>query len=190
MGSISPSPVIDEMMLERINNEIILPVIKGMRLEGTPFKGVLYTGIMISNKNPKVIEFNVRFGDPETQALLPRLKSDFLTAVLTTIDGGLEHFNLRWHEQIALNVVLASKGYPGKYEKNKKIIGLDELKNDELVFHAGTVKDKNEVLLTNSGRVLSVTALSESIIDAKEKVYGSIDKIKFDGCFFRTDIGN
>ena len=190
MGSISPSPVIDEMMLERINNEIILPVIKGMRLEGTPFKGVLYTGIMISNKNPKVIEFNVRFGDPETQALLPRLKSDFLTAILTTIDGGLEHFNLRWHEQIALNVVLASKGYPGKYEKNKKIIGLDLLKNDELIFHAGTVKDKKEVLLTNSGRVLSVTALSENIINAREKVYGSIDKIKFDGCFFRTDIGN
>ena len=190
MGSISPSPIIDEMMLERINKEIILPVINGMRMEGTPFKGVLYTGIMISDKNPKVIEFNVRFGDPETQALLPRLKSDFLTAILTTIDGGLEHFNLRWHDQIALNVVLASKGYPGKYEINKEITGLDVLKNDELVFHAGTVKDQNEVLLTNSGRVLSVTALSENIIDAGKKVYECVDKIKFGGCFFRNDIGN
>ena len=179
-----------ESTIERINKEIIAPVINGMRMEGTPFKGVLYTGIMISNKNPKVIEFNVRFGDPETQALLPRLKSDFLTAILTTIDGGLEHFNLRWHDQITLNVVLASKGYPGKYEINKKITGLNVLKSDEIVFHSGTVKDKNEVLLTNSGRVLSVTALSENIIDARKKVYEYLNKIKFDGCFFRTDIGN
>ncbi len=128
--------------------------------------------------------------DPETQALLPRLKSDFLTAILTTIDGGLEHFNLRWDDQIALNVVLTSKGYPGKYEINKRVKGLDVFKNDELVFHAGTVKDQNEVLLTNSGRVLSVTAISENIIDARKKVYECVDKIKFDGCFFRTDIGN
>ncbi len=189
MGAISPSPLVDEKILEKIENEIIIPVINGMDQEGKPFKGVLYTGVMLTDNGPKVIEFNVRLGDPEAQVILPRLKSDFLTAILATIDGGLKHLNLRWHEEIALNVVLTSSGYPGNFIKGKRITGLNNISNNSLIFHSGTKSDKLGNLLTNSGRVLSLTSLAKNIDEARKKVYGDIKKIKFDKAFYRKDIG-
>ena len=189
MGAISPSPLVDEKILEKIENEIIIPVISGMDQEGKPFKGVLYTGVMLTDNGPKVIEFNVRLGDPEAQVILPRLKSDFLTAILATIDGCLKHLNLRWHEEIALNVVLTSSGYPGNFIKGNRITGLNKISNNSLIFHSGTKSDKLGNLLTNSGRVLSITSLAKNMDEARKKVYEDIKKIKFDTAFYRKDIG-
>jgi len=191
MGAYSPAPVVTEDMMNQITREILVPVVDGMNRNGTPYKGVLYAGIMITGGGPRVLEFNVRFGDPETQPILARLKSDLLEVLLAVCDGTLDRITLEWDRRPAVCVVMASGGYPGDYEKGKKIVGLQETQQleDVIVFHAGT-KDMDGDIVTNGGRVLGVTALGQTIRDAKERAYRAVDKIKFDGAYCRRDIAD
>ena len=191
MGAYSPAPVVTEAVMDQITREILVPTVDGMNRNGTPYKGVLYAGLMMTGGGPRVLEFNVRFGDPETQPILMRLKSDLLQVCLAVCDGRLDEVTLEWDPRPAVCVVMASGGYPGSYEKGKKITGLDEAERleDVVVFHAGTtVKDGD--IVTNGGRVLGVTALAETIGEAKEKAYRAVDKIKFDGAYCRRDIAD
>ena len=191
MGAYSPAPVVTEALMDKITSEILVPVVDGMNRNNTPYKGVLYAGIMITAGGPRVLEFNVRFGDPETQPILMRLKSDLLEVLPAVCDGTLDKVTLEWDRRPAVCVVMASGGYPGAYEKGKKITGIDEaerLKN-VVVFHAGTAA-KNGDIVTTGGRVLGVTALGEQIRDAKARAYEAIDKIKFDGAYCRRDIAD
>ncbi len=191
MGAYSPAPVVTEDMMNHITREIFVPVVDGMNRNGTPYKGILYAGIMITGGGPRVLEFNVRFGDPETQPILARLKSDLLEVLLAVCDGTLDQITLEWDRRPAVCVVMASGGYPGDYEKGKKIIGIEETQQleDVIVFHAGT-KDMDGDIVTNGGRVLGVTALGQTIRDAKERAYRAVDKIKFDGAYCRRDIAD
>jgi phosphoribosylamine--glycine ligase len=153
------------------------------------FKGVLFIGLMITKEGPKVIEFNNRFGDPETQSVLPRMETDLLEIMEAVIEGRLDRQEIKWKDQKAVCVVLASAGYPGEYEKGKVIEGLDKLDSDVLVFHAGTkFADKKEIV-TAGGRVLGVTALGETHEEARQKAYDNIKRIKFEGAQYRKDIG-
>jgi len=191
MGAYSPAPVITEALMNRITREILVPVVDGMNRNGTPYKGVLYAGLMITAAGPRVLEFNVRFGDPEAQPILARLKGDLLEVCLAVCDGRLEKVNLQWDQRPAVCVVMASGGYPGKYEKGKPITGLAEAErlSDVVVFHAGTsIRDGN--LVTSGGRVLGVTALGQTIRRAKEKAYEAVGKIKFEGAYCRQDIAD
>jgi len=191
MGAYSPAPVVTEDMMNHITREILVPVVDGMNRNGTPYKGVLYAGLMITGGGPRVLEFNVRFGDPETQPILARLKSDLLEVLLAVCDGTLDRITLEWDQRPAVCVVMASGGYPGDYQKGKKIVGLEEAQQleDVIVFHAGT-KDMDGDIVTNGGRVLGVTALGQTIRDAKERAYRAVDKIKFDGAYCRRDIAD
>ena len=191
MGAISPAPSIDKLLSDKIINDIIQPIISGMANEGNIYKGILYCGIMLTKNGPQVIEFNARFGDPEAQAILPRLKSDLVTAFLTTIEGGLNHFDLRWHDKTAITVVMASKGYPNKYNKNFPITGISEVeKNGCLVFQASTKENDDKILITDGGRVLSITSIGKDIKEAQKNVYNNIRKINFKSAFYRNDIGS
>lgn len=189
MGAYSPTPVVTKSLLRQIERNVIEPSIRGMREEGTPFVGVLYAGLMITEDGPRVLEFNVRFGDPETQVVLPRLKSDLVEAMLAACQGELDKVRLEWDTKACVCVVMCSGGYPGKYEKGKEIFGLAEVESlkDTFVFHAGTKKEGTK-LVTSGGRVLGVTSLGDNIEEAIRKAYESVDKIKFDRCFFRRDI--
>jgi len=189
MGAYSPAPVVTEALLDQITREILVPVVDGMNRNGTPYRGVLYAGLMITAGGPRVLEFNVRFGDPETQPILLRLKSDLLEVCLAVCEGRLDEVSLVWDRRPAVCVVMASGGYPGDYEKGKKITGLEEAgrMEDVVVFHAGTA-DKNSGIVTNGGRVLGVTALGQTIPDAKARAYEAVGKIKFDGAYWRRDI--
>jgi phosphoribosylamine--glycine ligase len=191
MGAYSPAPVITEDFMNQITREIIVPTVDGMNRNGTPYKGVLYAGIMITAGGARVLEFNVRFGDPETQPILMRLKSDLLEVLLAVCDGTLEQVTLKWDPRPAVCVVMASGGYPGDYEKGMKITGIQDAQKleDVMVFHAGT-KQENGELLTNGGRVLGVTALGQSVRQAKEKAYEAVDMIKFDRVYCRRDIAD
>jgi len=191
MGAYSPAPVVTEELMNKITREILVPVVDGMNRNGTPYRGVLYAGLMITGGGPRVLEFNVRFGDPETQPIFMRLKSDLLEVCLAVCDGRLDEVTLEWDERPAVCVVMASGGYPGEYEKGKKITGLDEVEQlqDVVVFHAGTAS-KNGDIVTNGGRVLGVTALGRQIADAKRHAYEAVDKIKFDGAYWRRDIAD
>jgi len=191
MGAYSPAPVVTEDLMNQITREILVPVVDGMNRNGTPYKGVLYAGIMITGGGPRVLEFNVRFGDPETQPVFARLKSDLLEVLLAVCDGTLDQITLEWDRRPAVCVVMASGGYPGDYEKGKKIVGLEEAQQleDVIVFHAGT-KDMDGEIVTNGGRVLGVTALGDTIRDAKANAYRAVDKIKFDGAYCRRDIAD
>ena len=191
MGAYSPAPVVTEALTEQITREILVPVVDGMNRNGTPYKGVLCTGLMITGGGPRVLGFNVRFGDPETQALLMRLKSDLLEVCLAVCDGTLEEITLEWDRRPAVCVVMASGGYPGDYEKGKKITGLEEADRikDVVVFHAGTAANDGDIV-TNGGRVLGVTALGQTIAEAKRRAYETVDKIQFDGAYWRRDIGD
>jgi len=186
MGAFSPNPIIDSRVAEKIDKQILTPIMKGFRAEGISYKGVLYVGLMISSGNPRVLEFNVRFGDPETQVLLPRLKSDLVKVMLSCSDGLLSPSELEWHEGGAVCVVLASGGYPGDYEKGKEITGLDEVSGVQ-VFHAGTKLSAGR-LLTDGGRVLSVCARADAIEEARQAVYAAVEKIHFEGMQYRKDI--
>ena len=190
MGAYSPAPVVTEEIFSRVQNEVIIPTIKGMAKEGIPYEGVLYAGIMITDSGPKVLEFNVRFGDPETQAILPRLKTDLIEIILKTWEGNLAGVSLQWDKRPCVCVVMASGGYPGKYENDKVITGLELAKKqkDIFVFHAGTKAQGNQIV-TCGGRVLGVTGLGEDIKDAIDKTYFVVDRIKFDRVFYRRDIG-
>lgn len=191
MGAYSPALVVTEALLDRITREILVPAVDGMNRNGTPYKGVLYAGLMITAGGPRVLEFNVRFGDPETQPILMRLKSDLLETMLAVCDGRLDEVTLEWDPRPAVCVVIASGGYPGEYEKGKIITGIAQAEKleDVVVFHAGTAA-KNADIVTNGGRVLGVTAMGQTIADAKAKAYGAVDKIKFDGAYYRQDIAD
>lgn len=191
MGAYSPAPVVTEELMSQITCEILVPVVDSMNRNGTPYKGVLYAGIMITPAGPRVLEFNVRFGDPETQPILMRLKSDLLQVCLAVCDGTLEDVTLRWDPRPAVCVVMASGGYPDNYQKGKKITGLDEAEQiqDVIVFHAGT-KTQNGDIVTDGGRVLGVTALGQTIADAKIRAYQAVEKIKFEGAYYRRDIAD
>ena len=190
MGAYSPAPIIDEPLTQKILKRIIWPTINGMQKEGSPYVGILYAGLMIKNNQPKLVEFNVRFGDPECQAILLRLKSDLLTAIIAATDKGLKNFDLRWSEDSSFCVVMAAKGYPKKYKGGAKITGIAKLNNkkDIMVFHSGTKKEKQDTV-TNGGRVLSVAALGKDLMTAKKKTYQAIKNIKWKDMYYRRDIG-
>ncbi len=190
MGAYSPAPVMTEALCTETMDRIILPTVKAMASAGTPFKGVLYAGLMITQQGPQLIEYNVRFGDPECQVLMMRLKSDILAALLATADGVLGDFALQWHDQSALSVVMASNGYPGGYEKGTRIANLDAAaaEEDVEVFHAGTARDGDRVSATG-GRVLNVTALGDTVAEAAQKAYRAVDLIDWPQGFCRRDIG-
>ena len=191
MGAYSPAPVVTEDMMDKITREILVPVVDGMNRNGTPYRGILYAGLMITSAGPRVLEFNVRFGDPETQPILMRLKSDLLEVCLAVCDGKLDQVTLRWDQRPAVCVVMASGGYPAAYEKGKKITGLREAEQlgNVVVFHAGTKKQNGDIV-TNGGRVLGVTALGDGIAQAKERAYQAVDRIKFEGAYYRRDIAD
>jgi len=190
MGAYSPAPVMTADITDRVMREIIVPTVETMAKRGTPFQGVLFAGLMITAEGPKLIEYNVRFGDPETQVLMMRLKSDLLAALLATADGLLQHFNLRWSEDAALTVVMAANGYPGTPVKGTEIKGLEAAKlvpNVE-IFHAGTRRD-GERLVADGGRVLNVTGRGATVAEARDAAYAAIAKIDWPGGFYRKDIG-
>jgi phosphoribosylamine--glycine ligase len=191
MGAYSPAPVVTDEIFEKTVSRIIKPAISGMREKGSPCEGVLYAGIMVSKKGPRLLEFNVRFGDPETEAILPRLKSDLLELMEASLEHSLEGHSLAWDERACVSVVMASGGYPGKYEKGKEISGIKEAldKEDVLVFHAGT-RAEGEKVLTAGGRVLNVVGLGDGIKDAVRKAYEACDRISFDSMHYRRDIGH
>ncbi len=189
MGAYSPAPVLNKALENDTINNIILPVVAGMAQLGKKFKGVLYAGLMISSDGPKVVEFNCRFGDPETQVILPRLKSDLLDILIACADGKVDTITAVWDARPAACVVMASGGYPGKYANGKEIKGLEEAvsQKETMVFHAGTA-EKNGAVVTNGGRVLGVTALGDNMRSAVDNAYGAVSKISFDGAHYRKDI--
>jgi phosphoribosylamine--glycine ligase len=190
MGAYSPAPVMTDAMCTRVMDEIIHPTLRAMNANGMPFKGVLFAGLMITDQGPKLIEYNVRFGDPECQVLMPRMMSDILPALLASADGQLKNFDLRWLPDPALTVVIATKGYPGDYGKGSRIDGLDEAaKVDGVeVFHAGTVA-KDGRILANGGRVLNVCAMANTVAEAQHRAYEAVDRIHWPEGFCRRDIG-
>jgi phosphoribosylamine--glycine ligase len=191
MGAYSPAPVMTEALAAEIEETFIRRTVAAMKAEGRPFTGILFAGLMITAEGPKLIEFNVRFGDPECQVLLMRLRSDLLPALLAACDGILDTFDLRWYDEAALSVVMATNGYPGAYGKGTEIRGLDAAEADDRVkvFHAGTVRRADGALTAAGGRVLAVTALGDSVKDAQRRAYAAVDKIDWPGGFCRRDIG-
>jgi phosphoribosylamine--glycine ligase len=190
MGAYSPAPVITEYLERKIMERIMIPTIRAMKMEGRKYKGVLYAGVMIDKEEPKALEFNVRFGDPETQPILMRLDNDIVDIFDAVIDGELRGKELRWKKENSVCVVLASEGYPGPYKKGEVIAGLEEAEGMDgvMVFHAGTTV-KNGNILTDGGRVLGVTGLDRDIKSAIVKTYSAVEKIHFNGMQYRRDIG-
>ena len=190
MGAYSPAPVMTEALSARVMEEVVWPTVRAMSARGTPFKGVLYAGLMIVDGAPKLIEYNVRFGDPEAQVLMLRLKSDLLPALLAVAEGRLADITLDWQDDAALCVVMAARGYPGAYAKGSEIKGLEDAGRDTNVqiFHAGTRREGDRIL-ADGGRVLGVTARGDTIAKAKARVYAAIDQIDWPGGFYRSDIG-
>jgi phosphoribosylamine---glycine ligase len=190
MGAYSPAPNIDPAMSDRIMAEIVVPTLRAMQAMGSPYKGVLYAGLMITAAGPKLIEYNARFGDPETQVLMPRLMSDLVPALLASRDGQLKSFDLRWYADPALTVVMAAKGYPGSYARGSVIAGLDEAAKVEGVeiFHAGT-KAEGGRILADGGRVLNVSAIGKTVREAQARAYQAVARIRWPEGFYRHDIG-
>ncbi|MGY3440340.1 MULTISPECIES: phosphoribosylamine--glycine ligase [unclassified Bradyrhizobium] len=189
MGAYSPTPFVTPELHEQIMARIILPTVAGMKSRGTPFRGVLYAGVMLTAQGPKLFEYNVRFGDPECQVLMLRMMSDIVPALLASIDGQLKNFDLRWYPDPALTVVMAAKGYPGDYIKGTRIDGLDDAAEVDGVeiFHAGTVA-KDGAILANGGRVLNVSAMGKTVTEARDRAYQAVDRIKWPDGFCRRDI--
>ena len=190
MGAYSPAPVMTEEMCERTMNEIIIPTADALSKRKIPFNGVFYAGLMITASGPKLIEYNVRFGDPECQVLMMRLKSDLLSALLATAEGKLTDINLEWYNEKAITIVMASKGYPGSYKKGSQIKHLQDAEVDEniKVFHAGTAL-LDDKLVASGGRVLNITARGNSVKEAQLRAYEAIKKIDCENGFYRSDIG-
>jgi phosphoribosylamine--glycine ligase len=178
-------------MVDRVMAEIIEPTIKGMASEGRPFKGVLYAGLMIDDAGPKLIEYNTRFGDPECQVMMMRLKSDVLEVLLACAEGRLAKTKLQWRDDVAMTVVMAAKGYPGKYKKDTEIKGLDAAGavDGVVVFHAGTAAGAGGTVTANGGRVLGVTAIGKDVTEARARAYEAVDLIDWPEGFCRRDIG-
>jgi phosphoribosylamine--glycine ligase len=190
MGAYSPAPVVTPEVHARTMREVIMPTLKGMAAEGNPYTGFLYAGLMIDDKGaPRVVEFNCRMGDPETQPIMMRLKSDFLTLVEHAVDGTLDTVEAEWDRRAALGVVLAAGGYPGQPRKGDEITGLAKNEDDVHVFHAGTA-DRDGKVFSNGGRVLCVTALGDKVRMAAERAYEVADRIEFAGMQLRRDIGH
>ena len=191
MGAYSPAPIITESMTKTIMETIIKPTLLGMKAEGRPYKGVLYAGLMIENHKPKLLEYNVRFGDPECQVLMMRLMSDLLPALIASEDGVLKDFDLRWYDDTALTVVMASNGYPGSYQKGSIIKGIENFQDnkDITLFHAGTKFNEKNEICSSGGRVLAITALGKNVLEAQVKAYEGIDSIEWPDGFYRRDIG-
>ena len=191
MGTYSPTPLPDDKTLRQIEAEILVPVIDALKREGVSYRGLLYAGLMLTPGGPKVLEFNCRFGDPETQPLMMRLKTDLVSVFEAVIDNKLDSVSLEWDPRPAVCVVMCSGGYPGAYESGKEIVGSEEAGRmpDTMVFHAGTRKSGDKIL-TAGGRVLGVTALGDTIQDARDRCHRAIDMIRFDGAYYRRDIGH
>jgi phosphoribosylamine--glycine ligase len=190
MGAYSPAPVVTAALHERIMDEVMRPVVRGLAERNILYQGVLYAGVMITDNGPKVLEFNARFGDPECQALMVRLKSDLFELMLATVSGDLANIELEWDSRSSACVVLAAEGYPGSYGRGVPIQGLDALREwpNGVVFHAGTARRERQVV-TNGGRVLGVTALGEDVGAAVREAYGAVERIQWGGMHFRRDIG-
>lgn len=192
MGAYSPAPIMDEALAETALKTIIEPTVAAMQSEGVPYKGVLYAGLMVTDAGAKLLEYNVRFGDPECQVLMTRLMSDILPALIASADGVLDSFDLRWYDEAALTVVMASDGYPGDYAKGTEIKGIDDAMDADdsvTVFHAGTGRDELGKLLATGGRVLNVTARGDSVKEAQTRAYAAVDRIDWPQGFCRRDIG-
>tara|TARA_B100000686_G_scaffold54455_1_gene58684 strand:- start:29710 stop:30966 length:1257 start_codon:yes stop_codon:yes gene_type:complete len=191
MGAFSPTPHLSDNLNNMIMSDIIYPTLNEMDKRNIPFQGILYAGLMITNEGPKLIEYNVRFGDPECQVIMTRIKSNLFEAILAATNHTLENFSIRFYDDVALTVVMASKGYPGEYKKNTVIRGIEKINNipNIKVFHAGTAKNNSGQIVSNGGRVLSLTAKAKDILAARKIVYEAIKKIKWDEGFYRKDIG-
>ena len=189
MGTYAPAPVMTDVLRLKATERVLKPVVAAMAEEGTPYQGCLYAGLMINGDSVKVVEFNCRFGDPETQVILPLLDGDLADIMLACATGTLDEVEVAWHDKAAVCVVMASGGYPGKYENGKEITGLTEANADEatVVFHAGT-KAVDGKIVTAGGRVLGVTSVDKNIRDARDRAYAAVEKVKFDQVFYRKDI--
>jgi phosphoribosylamine--glycine ligase len=191
MGAYTPTPVITDAVLRQVERDILVPVVDGLVRDGIDYKGVLYAGLMLTAQGPKVLEFNCRFGDPETQPLLARLKTDLLDVLLAVVDGKLDTIELTWDPRPAVCVVATSRGYPGKYKTGVPITGVEQADGLEgvKVYHAGTRLD-GEQLVTDGGRVLGVTALGDTVADAQRKAYAAMQLVHFEGMHYRRDIAH
>lgn len=188
MGAYAPAPVATPERIKFIHEKVLQPVIDGMRKEGTPFKGILYAGVMISGDKITVLEFNARFGDPETQVILPLLDVKLGDMLNAAVDGTLDKFDLKFKNAHAMTVVVAAGGYPGNYDKGKEIKGFDKVSDKLMVFHAGTA-NKGGKIVSNGGRVLNVTSIGSTLKEAQQNIYDEIGKLEFEGSFYRRDIG-
>ncbi len=187
MGAVSPVPFADRFFIEKVEREIIIPTIKGLVKEDIDYKGFIFIGLMVENGNPKVIEYNVRMGDPETEVVIPRIKSDLLNLFRGVGNGSFSEVDFNISEEVATTVMLVSGGYPGSYEKGKEMTGFNEVE-DSVIFHAGT-KNSNDRILTNGGRVLAITSFGNNIDEALNKSFTNAEKINFEGKYYRKDIG-
>ena len=190
MGAVSPAPRLTEDLKTQVMDEIVMPLARGMAAEGTPYRGILYVGLMLTDTGPQVIEFNCRLGDPEAQVILPRLRSDLVAAMLGTIEGSLGHLSLRWDENAAVTVVMATNGYPGAYEKGSVIGGTEAAatRDDVILFHAGTTIDPDGTVRAAGGRVLAVTGLGADVATARGTAYEAVGSIDWPDGFYRKDI--
>jgi phosphoribosylamine--glycine ligase len=188
MGSYSPPGFFSARMVEKVTSDILLPTVKALAKEGLPYRGVLYAGLMIVNGEPVVLEFNARFGDPETQVILPLLKTDLVDILMAVIQGKLDQVKIEWSSEACVGVVMASGGYPGSYKTGLPIMGLANVGRDVLVFHAGTKLGNDGIIYTDGGRVLTVVGTGKNMTEAQEKVYRNVPKIYFEGCYYRKDI--
>jgi phosphoribosylamine--glycine ligase len=190
MGAISPAPRLSPELENEVMERIVRPVARGMAGEGMPYRGVLYVGLMLTADGPQVIEFNCRFGDPEAQVILPRLRTDIVSAMLATTNNSLAHFDMRWDSRSAVTVVIANQGYPGAYSKGSAIKNIEaaDNQNDQFVFHAGTALDASGQLVASGGRVLAVTGLADSAAAARARAYDAVAKIDWPEGFYRRDI--
>lgn len=188
MGSYSPPGFFSAAMTRRVTGDVLLATVKAMAAEGVTYKGALYAGLMTSDGKPLVLEFNARFGDPETQVILPLLKTDLVDVLMAVAQGRLDRVNIEWSSQACVGVVMASGGYPGSYKTGFPILGLDSVDKDVLVFHAGTRPGSGGTVLTDGGRVLTVVAVGNDMAEARERAYDNIRRISFEGCYYRKDI--
>jgi phosphoribosylamine--glycine ligase len=190
MGAYSPAPVMTDAICARVMDEMIMPTLRALTAMGTPYKGVIFAGVMVTEQGPKLVEYNARFGDPETQVLMLHMMSDIVPALLACADGQLKNFSLRWFDDAALTVIMATRGYPGDYGKGSVIQGLDEAAKVEGVeiFHAGTVA-KDGKILANGGRVLNICAMGKTVAEAQRRAYEAVDRINWPEGFCRRDIG-
>jgi phosphoribosylamine---glycine ligase len=189
MGAYAPAPIVTPELIQTVMKDVFHPAVEGLSRMGSPYQGVLYAGLMIVRGKPSVLEFNARFGDPETQVVLPLLQTDLLDVIEAVIEHRLDQLTVKWHAHSAVCVVMTSKGYPGHYEVGIPIQGLDSSIQDTMVFHAGT-KQQGENVVTAGGRVLGITGIGPDLMTARERAYDTVRQIRFDGCHFRSDIAH